>query len=148
MGGRTPRPPRLAARRGPRLARLILDTTVLVTADRKQTPLGRVVEDEDDVAVAAVTVAELLVGVMLADQRQRRRRQRFVNELLSVLHIEDYGSDVARVHAALLVHTRRSGRPRGAHDLIIAATAIAVDRELVSDDAGGFADLPGLRMRV
>jgi prevent-host-death family protein len=34
---------------------------------------------------------------------------------------EDYDLEVARSHALLLTHARRSGRVRGAHDLLIAA---------------------------
>lgn len=41
------------------------------------------------------------------------------------------------------------GSPRGAHDLIIAATARAMDRVLVSTDAqAGFVDLPEVRTRL
>lgn len=105
------------------------------------------IRDEDDVAIAAVTVAELLVGVMLADARHRTDRQALVDDLLSVLPVEPYDAEVARAHASLLVHARTTGRPRGAHDLIIAATAVARDREVMTLDTPGFVDLPGVRLR-
>ena len=105
------------------------------------------VRDEDDVAMAAVTLAELLVGVALADDRHRPRRQAFVDELVAVLPIETYDAEVARAHAGLIAHARRVGLPRGAHDLIIAATAVARHREVVTLDAAGFADMPGVRLR-
>jgi tRNA(fMet)-specific endonuclease VapC len=54
---------------------------------------------------------------------------------------------VARAHATLLAHTRRSGRPRGAHDLVIAATAVSQARIVVSADASAFDELPGLTAR-
>ena len=48
-------------------------------------------------------------------------------------------------HARLIAHARRSGRPRGAHDLIIAAHAVETDRIVVSRDAAArFGDLPGV----
>src|SRR5680860_1313735 len=53
----------------------------------------------------------------------------------------------ARAHATLLAHTRRQGQQRGAHDLLIAATAHATDRTVVTADRGGFIDLPGVRVR-
>ncbi len=87
------------------MARLILDTTVLVTADRDHSRLDGLLADEDDVAIAAITAAELLA------------------------------------------HARRTGRPRGAHDLVIAATASATRRIVLSADAGAFADLPGVTHR-
>jgi tRNA(fMet)-specific endonuclease VapC len=61
--------------------------------------------------------------------------------------VEDYDLAVARAHADLLVHVRRSGRARGAHDLLIAATARAWDRMVVTAGAAGFADLPGVPVR-
>jgi tRNA(fMet)-specific endonuclease VapC len=126
------------------VARLILDSTVLVAAERRGDRLAGLLADEDDVAIAALTAAELLVGLELAGPRHREARRAFVDEMLSVLPVETYDLDVARAHAALLAHARRSGRPRGAHDLIIAATAVARRRQVVSDDAGGFDDLPGV----
>jgi tRNA(fMet)-specific endonuclease VapC len=41
----------------------------------------------------------------------------------------------------------RSGRPRGADDLLIAATALARSRLVVTADRGGFADLPWVGVR-
>jgi tRNA(fMet)-specific endonuclease VapC len=103
--------------------------------------------DDDDVALAAVTAAELLVGVELADSRRRLRRSAYVESLLAEIPAEDYDLDVARSHAVLLAHARRSGRPRGAHDLIIAATAAATNRVLVTAEPRGFEELPGVVVR-
>jgi tRNA(fMet)-specific endonuclease VapC len=104
--------------------------------------LEQEVDDEDDVAMAAVTAAELLVGVALADRRRRERRA-----LLATIPVEEYDLDAARAHASLLAHVRRTGRPRGAHDLIIAATAITRERAVLTADESGFADLPGVDVR-
>src|SRR5439155_22884763 len=97
-----------------------------------------------DIAMAAITVAELLLGVDLVAAARRRARARFVERIVESVPIEDYDLDVARVHAGLLAHTRRSGQPRGAHDLIIAATAVATQREVLTRDQRGFEDLPGV----
>ena len=129
------------------MARLILDTTVFIDAERRGRQLNRLIADEDDVAIAAVTAAELLVGVELADDAPRATRSAFVRSVLETVPIEDYDVQVARVHATLLAHVRRTGKPRGAHDLIIAATAAARDRILVSSDTTAFADLPGVPVR-
>jgi tRNA(fMet)-specific endonuclease VapC len=106
------------------------------------------VGDEDDAAIAAISVAELTVGGELAIGKRREVRKAFVAALLEAVPVEDYDLDVARAQGALLAHTRRSGRPRGAHDLIIAATARARRREVVSADAEGFADLPEVVVRT
>lgn len=98
--------------------------------------------------MAAVTAAELLVGVELADARYRQEREAFVEGILSTMPVEEYDLAVARSHAVLLAHTRRSGHMRGAHDLIIAATALSRDRIVVSADASAFEDLPGVSLRI
>ena len=102
------------------------------------------IDDGDDVAVAALTVAELKVGVQLAKGRRRDKRERFVAAVLDAVSIEPYDLDVAEAHAALLAHVRREGTPRGAHDLIIAATARARERQVVSSDQTGFVAPRGL----
>jgi tRNA(fMet)-specific endonuclease VapC len=129
------------------VARLILDTTVLVAAERSRKHLDSVIADDDDVVIAAISAAELLVGVHLADEANRARRSSFVEAVLTSIPIEDYDLQVARAHADLLAYVRRTGRPRGAHDLLIAATAAATHRTIVSADADAFADLPGVTRR-
>jgi tRNA(fMet)-specific endonuclease VapC len=105
-----------------------------------------VIDDGDDVSVAAITVAELRVGVRLARGRRRGARERFVAAVLDAVSIEPYDVEVAEAHAVLLAHVRRAGTPRGAHDLIIAATARARERQIVSLDRSGFAELPGVSL--
>jgi tRNA(fMet)-specific endonuclease VapC len=120
----------------------------LIDAERGASKrLGALIGDEDDVAIAAVTAAELTVGVELADDRKRRPRAAFVAAVLEAVSVEPYDLDVARVHGALLAYVRRSGRPRGAHDLIIAATARARGREVVTADPEGTVDLPEVSIR-
>lgn len=114
----------------------------MVDAERGRNSLAEVIDDGDDVAVAAITVAELKVGVQLAKGRRRDKRESFVAAVLDVVSVEPYDLDVAEAHAVLLAHVRRAGMPRGAHDLIIAATARARERQVVSSDQAGFADLP------
>ena len=120
---------------------------MLVAAERGAAAPVDLVGDDEDVAIAAVTAAELLVGVELADAKRRPGRERFVTEVLDTVSIEPYDLSIARAHAALLAHTRREGKQRGAHDLLIAATARATERTVVTADQGGFTDLPGVEVR-
>ncbi|HEY5049319.1 MAG TPA: PIN domain-containing protein [Acidothermaceae bacterium] len=129
------------------MARLILDSEVLIATERAGKHLNGVIDDDDDVAIAAISAAELLTGVNLADATDRDKRTAFVRSVLDTIPIEVYDLAVARAHADLLAHVRRVGRPRGAHDLIIAATAVATDRIVVSADSRAYADLPGVSVR-
>lgn len=131
------------------MARLILDTGVLVAAVRGRLDLAALI-DEDDVALPAIGLAEYLNGVLHDTDPARAAAQRaFLDELLAVLPVVDYTPAVAEHHAALLTHVRRTGTPRGAHDLIIAATARASARTLLSTDSkAGFDILPEVSVRI
>lgn len=124
------------------MTRLLLDTTFLIDVERGETDLEALVSDDDDVAIAAITAAELRVGAELANDKRRAGRRAFVEAVLDTIPTLPYDDAVAIDHAELLVATRRSGTPRGAHDLIIAATALTHGRTIVSADRSAFADLP------
>jgi tRNA(fMet)-specific endonuclease VapC len=94
--------------------------------------------------MAAVTIAELREGVELSSGRSRTVRQTFLDDVVSVVPVIDYDARVAEAHAHLLVSVRRQGRTRGAHDLIIAATALASNRTVLTADRSAFVDLPGV----
>ncbi|MET7463227.1 PIN domain-containing protein [Nonomuraea sp. NPDC005501] len=129
--------------------RLILETGVLIAAERGKASVDAVIGDADDLAISAITVAELLVGVELADAARQPDRQAFVDQVLALIPVEEYTTDVARVHAPLLAHVRREGKSRGAYDLLIAATAAATARTVLTMDASAaFDDLPGVRAQV
>lgn len=125
--------------------KLIIDTGALIAAERGGRMLQSAISPEDDVAIAAITLAELYTGIELADDRFKAARAEFVLSLRETIPVESYGLATAEAHGRLLAFVRRSGAPRGAHDLIIAATAIATGRTLItSDHKADFAALPGL----
>lgn len=131
------------------MARLILDSGVLVAGVRGRLDLAELT-DEDDVALPAIVLAEYLTGILLDKDEGRRAVQKaFLNDVLAVAPVEDYTPSVAEHHAVLLAHVKRTGTPRGAHDLIIAATARATGRVLVTTDHNAnFGGLPDVEARV
>ncbi|WP_426571276.1 PIN domain-containing protein [Aquihabitans sp. McL0605] len=126
---------------------VLLDTSTLIDVERSSARLVDLLDDDDAPALAAITVAELGVGVSIATGKRKARRQAFLDDLVAALPIIAYDLTVAEAHRSLLVAVRRSGRLRGAHDLIIAATAAATAREVITADRSGFADLPGVAVR-
>jgi tRNA(fMet)-specific endonuclease VapC len=131
------------------VARLILDTGVLVHGARGKLDLAAMT-DEDDISLPAVVVGEYLSGVLLDRDQARRAAQRaFLDDVLAVTPVAGYDMEVAEHHAELLAHVQRTGRKRGAHDLVIAATARATGRVLVTTDAAAmFDELPEVTARV
>lgn len=130
------------------MTRLLLDTTFLIDAERTGTVVDAAIDAADDVAIAAITLAELRVGALLAHGRRQQSRTAFVDEITEAIPLLGYDAVVAEAHAGLLVEVRVQGRPRGAHDMIIAATAKVAERTVVTADARAFADLPGVEVRL
>jgi predicted nucleic acid-binding protein len=124
--------------------RLILDTNVLIAYERGT--IDRSALDHDELAVAAITIAEYRVGIELADSAERAAaRARALTAIESVVDVLAYTDTTAAHHARLIAHVRRTGAPRGAHDLIIAAHAAETGRTVLTRDIkASFAGLPGV----
>jgi tRNA(fMet)-specific endonuclease VapC len=128
--------------------RLILDTGVLIALERGDAVPGDALADDADIAIASITASELMVGVELADERHETARRATVDAVLNAFDVLPFDLPTARHHASLVAHARRQGTPRGAHDLLIAATARASSRLLITTDRRAFEDLPGVAHRV
>lgn len=124
--------------------RLIFDTSTLIAYEREE--LDRSQFADDELAMGAISIAEFREGVEHADTAHRRdRRLAVLTDLQALIDVLNYTKGTAVEHAKLLAVTRRSGRRRGRHDLIIAAHAAETGRTIVSTDAAArFGDLPGV----
>ncbi|HWG15414.1 MAG TPA: PIN domain-containing protein [Streptosporangiaceae bacterium] len=128
--------------------RVILDTGVLISIERGRLDVDAVL-GADDAAIATITAMELLIGVERANAAHKKTRATHVEALLSGLPIEPYDLGVARIHARLVVEAMSKGRPRSAYDMMIAATAAATNRVLLTTDASaGFGELRDVRAEV
>lgn len=120
----------------------VLDTSVLVAREQER-PLGDL---PDEAAISVVTVAELHLGVLLADDpRVRAERLRTLSNVersFDALPIDD---EVARAFAVIVADARRRGRKPKITDAWIAATALAHTLPLFTQDAG-FDDLAGVQV--
>ncbi|HEX5269119.1 MAG TPA: type II toxin-antitoxin system VapC family toxin [Gemmataceae bacterium] len=125
---------------------MMVDTNVFIAFERR----GRAIdlsawEPSEEVFISAVTVSELLMGVHRADNEARRsRRSAFVEAIISRIPAVAFTAEVARVHAGIYADLARRGQLIGAHDLIIAATAIHHRLSILTDNREEFSRVPGL----
>ncbi|MGB8703016.1 MAG: PIN domain-containing protein [Thermosynechococcaceae cyanobacterium] len=99
---------------------LILDTNVLIQAERNHTNHFAPFADYGNAYISAITVSELLVGVHLANSEARRnQRKAFVESILGLFPILEFSVATARIHAELYASLRQKGELIGANDLII-----------------------------
>ena len=126
---------------------IVLDSSVLIAAERGQLDLASLLAPAyaEEVAIAAVTASELLHGVFRASGPARRaRREAFVERALAVLPVLPFDLTAARVHARVWASLASKGVTVGAHDLLIAATALAHGAAVLTRDERGFRRIPGL----
>lgn len=128
---------------------MILDTSILIAAERRTFRFEEFLEKMGDepVAIAAITASELLHGCHRATRAgARARRSAFVEALLGLLPVLPFGLPEARRHAALWADLMRDGAMIGPHDLLIGATAVARGHALATLNQREFKRVPGLRL--
>ena len=81
-----------------------------------------------------------------AAKRGSRKLTRQVEAVLSAMMIKPLESDVERVYASIRVALERKGTPIGAHDMLIAAHARALDAVCVTDNVAEFKRVPALKV--
>ena len=126
---------------------LLIDSDLLVDRERgvRAETTERLLGDEER-AISVITVSELLHGVHRAAGERRARRSAFVEHLLAGMQAIPITEPVARVHAELWAQLTERGQPIGAHDLWIAATAVAHGLGVATGNAADFERVPGLRV--
>jgi predicted nucleic acid-binding protein len=127
----------------------LIDSSVLVAAERGTLDLEWILRDysEVDFALSAITASELLHGLHRADSEARRvRREAYVEAVLSKLPVIAFDLMSARIHAHLSAKLASSGITIGAHDLIIAATALSRGLDVATRYERSFPRIPGLSL--
>lgn len=95
--------------------------------------------------IAAITASELLYGWEQAkDPAVRDRRRRYVEDIFAQIPIAPLGLPEARQHAKLWAELTARGQRIGAHDMLIAATALSLDYSLATLNVREFRRVPRL----
>lgn len=128
---------------------IIFDTSVIIAIERSRESLDALTAGREDecFGVSAVTAAELLHGVERADTEDRRlRRQAFVEKVIESFPVFPFDLIVSRIYARIWAAIARKGLVVGAHDLIIAATAMSLDYTVVTVNMRDFEKIPGIKL--
>ncbi|MDQ3035011.1 MAG: type II toxin-antitoxin system VapC family toxin [Myxococcota bacterium] len=125
----------------------LIDSSVLVAAERGKLDLSTQLAEDPatSIAISAITASELLHGVHRASSAaQRARRESFVERILESVPVIPFDLVAARVHARLWADLAARGIQVGAHDLTIAASALAIGFGVATRDMRSFPKIPGL----
>ena len=128
---------------------LVIDTDVWVLAEKSgvKLNLARWVH-HGGAYMSAVTASELLVGVERANTAQRRaQRGAFVENLLSSVPVLEFSMPVVRTHARMVAALSKN-LTVGAHDALIAATAVHHGYALLTRNVSDFRIFAGLKVEA
>ena len=124
----------------------LLDTSILSHLIRQPQGIvaARIAEvGEANVLTSVIVACELRYG---AAKRGARRLTRQIEAVLGAMTIRPLESDVERVYASIRVALEKKGTPIGAHDMLIAAHARAIDAVCVTDNVSEFTRVPALKV--
>jgi tRNA(fMet)-specific endonuclease VapC len=125
---------------------VLIDTTVLVNAERRGQALDEVIGDRER-GISVVTASELLHGVHRAqDGAVRARRSAFVEHVIAAIEPLPITTAIARAHAEIWAELENDGTLIGAHDLWIAATALSHGMDVATANTREFGRVPGLNV--
>jgi predicted nucleic acid-binding protein len=132
---------------------LVVDTSALIAFERADATFERMLDEHGDevIALPAIVLAELLVGVrLLGSGRQADHKRSGIDQLLARVPLVDFGRDIAERWADLVAELRRRGELIPANDVQVAATALQLGfGVLVGDqDEAHFRRIDGLRVDV
>jgi predicted nucleic acid-binding protein len=123
------------------IRRALADTSIFI-AEESGRPLDSA-SLPDEIAISVITIGELRAGVLAAgDLTTRDRRLRTLTAALSLDPVP-IDAPIAERWAQLRVALRDEGLRMGVNDSWIAATAMALDVPVLTQDEG-FASIPGL----
>ena len=102
-------------------------------------------EGVSETEVSVVTLAELTVGVLMADDEERPARVATLSAVESSWDPLPIDAEVARQFARIVASLRATGRRVPILDALVAATAIAEQIPVVTQD-GDYEAIPGVEV--
>lgn len=123
----------------------LLDSCVCIDFMRGRLPYGyKMLKNSDPrlYAIPAIVEAELRTGAEKSKDPVENRR--LLETFLLPFKVVPFDSRCALKYAALRSHLEAQGRKIGPNDMLIAATALAHDAVLVSNNDREFKRIPGL----
>lgn len=130
---------------------VILDSSVIIAAERRGHTVRQILEqvhaaqDQIEIGVSVVTIAELIHGAYRAKtQQQQSRRLEFIERLSSDVPVYPVTLDIARLAGRIEGQQEAKGVQLAFEDLLIGATALHLGYSLATLNLRDFQHVPGL----
>ena len=137
----------------PALLGVVLDSTVVITAERKSLSVPQLIETIHDrfgdieVSLSAITVAELVHGIYRATTPEAgERRREYIRELVDLIPVHPITVQTAYLVGQIEGQEAAKGNVLPFNDLLIAAAAIEQGYAIVTQNVRHFEKVPGLQV--
>jgi tRNA(fMet)-specific endonuclease VapC len=130
---------------------IILDTSVLFEAERGRLAISEWIlgREEEPFGLSTITISELLHGVHRADSRRRRlKRSAYVEKVIELFPVYPFDLAASRVYAQIWAELVSRGTQVGAHDLLIASTALSLGFSVATLNRRHFDRIEGLELQI
>ena len=123
----------------------LLDSNIVVAAIKGRLPVAVKLSAmrPGDIAVSIVAKMEAEMALR-GDTRAQSRYGRLLRDFLANVRVLDFGVTEAQQAVTLGGYQRQGGTQMDRYNLLVAATALAHQLVLVTNDTLAFADVPGL----
>ena len=125
----------------------VLDSCICIDLMRGKLPIAYDIMRQSDpkqFVVPAIVAAELNFGVEKCNDPEKARR--LTERFLAPFDIAPFDEVCARAYGSIRNQLRLAGKPIGPNDMLVAATALALQATLVSSNLREFARVEGLRL--
>ncbi len=129
---------------------LIFDTSVLIAIERGSLNIEKIIKGKENepFGISSITVSELLHGVHRADSEKRRlKRAAYVEKIIETFPIYPFDLGTARIYARLWANLAKKGINIGAHDLMIASSAISLGFSVITSDIRDYRKIKWLKVQ-
>lgn len=134
---------------------VILDSSFVIAAERRGDTVRDLIRQvlslvpDQDAALTAVGLTELVHGIFRAETPERRqRRQTFVDEILRDFTVYPYTRETAILGGRIDGEQRAKGVTIPFDDLLIGATALSLGFPILTSNPRHFRHIPGLNVMV
>jgi tRNA(fMet)-specific endonuclease VapC len=124
--------------------RLLADSNAFIALMRGDDGLVEIFDAASEVVLSVIVLGELVYGAM--NSRSFETNLAKLAEVASTCRLTPIDETVAREYARVRLELKRKGRPIPENDIWIAATALSVRAEVLTDDAH-FREVDGLVLR-
>ncbi|MFU8926531.1 type II toxin-antitoxin system tRNA(fMet)-specific endonuclease VapC [Acinetobacter puyangensis] len=127
--------------------RYLLDTNIWIALSKNNTPhLSNWLQHcpSNDIVLSSVVLAEIEYGIAKSQRREYNRQ--IFEHIIRLFNVVDFDAAAAKQYGWIRADLEQRGQLIGPNDMMIAAQALALNLDLITDNEKEFRRINGLRV--